>query len=138
MESQRPKVGIGVIVLRDGKVLIGERLSSHGAGTWQLPGGHLEFGETFEETARREVYEETGLKDIDIAGLVSVYNERDYGKHYINLSVLAHSDSGEPYAREPEKARNWSWVDPAKLPDSMYIASRKSIENWLAGTLYSD
>jgi 8-oxo-dGTP diphosphatase len=46
---ERPKVGIGVIVYRKGKILIGKRLSHHGAGTWEIPGGHLEFGESFEK-----------------------------------------------------------------------------------------
>jgi 8-oxo-dGTP diphosphatase len=56
----RPQVGVGVIIVRDGKILLGLR-RSHGAGTWALPGGHLEWGETVESCARREVKEETGL-----------------------------------------------------------------------------
>ena len=61
-KSSRPIVGVGVIVLRNGLVLLGERIGSHGSGTWALPGGHLEFGETVEQCAAREVLEETGLK----------------------------------------------------------------------------
>ncbi|MEO7108781.1 MAG: NUDIX domain-containing protein [Rhodoferax sp.] len=38
-------VGIGVIIVRHGLVLLGQRIGSHGAGTWALPGGHLEFGD---------------------------------------------------------------------------------------------
>src|SRR5205085_103309 len=55
MEPQRrPAVGVSVILLRGGLVLLGQRLASHGAGTWQFPGGHLEFGEAIEDCARRE------------------------------------------------------------------------------------
>ena len=57
-----PQVGVGVLILRDGKVLLGRRKGSHGAGCWSAPGGHLEFGETLEDCAAREVLEETGLK----------------------------------------------------------------------------
>jgi len=137
MEHERPKVGVGIIVVRDGKVLIGKRLASHGAGTWQLPGGHLEFGDTFEETVRRELKEETGLTDVDIQGLVSVYNERDYGKHYVSLGMLALWNSGEPLAAEPEKASDWIWCDPSELPGEMFESSKKVIENWQSNTIYS-
>ena len=57
----RTRVGVGVIVVRGGLVLLGQRLGSHGAGTWALPGGNLEFGESVEACARRELLEETGL-----------------------------------------------------------------------------
>jgi 8-oxo-dGTP diphosphatase len=60
-----PRVGVGVIVLRNGLVLLGRRIGSHGAGSWALPGGHLEFGESVEQCAAREVLEETGL-DIQV------------------------------------------------------------------------
>ncbi|HEY0979750.1 MAG TPA: NUDIX domain-containing protein, partial [Candidatus Paceibacterota bacterium] len=47
MEQERPKVGIGTLIEKNGTILLGRRLSSHGAGTWQIPGGHLECGDTF-------------------------------------------------------------------------------------------
>jgi 8-oxo-dGTP diphosphatase len=56
------RVGIGVFVWKDGKFLMGKRLGSHGSGTWSIPGGHLEFDETWQQCAVREVLEETGLK----------------------------------------------------------------------------
>ena len=84
--DDRPKIGIGVIVIRDGKILLGERLSNHGAGTYEIPGGHLEFGETFEDAAIREVREETGLNDIIITAVVSVGNDIAYDRHYRPLA----------------------------------------------------
>ena len=58
------RVGIGVAVVRpsDGKLLVGERLGSHGADKVAFPGGHLEMTESWDECARREVWEETGLQ----------------------------------------------------------------------------
>ena len=56
------QVGVGVLVLRDGRVLLGLRRGAHGAGTWALPGGHLEFNETVAACATRETLEETGLQ----------------------------------------------------------------------------
>ena len=138
MERERPNVGVGVIVVKDGTILLGYRIAKHGAGSWQLPGGHLEWGDTFEDTVRREVREETGLTDIEIEGLVSVYNERDYGKHYVCLGFLARLVSGEPYPAEPDKSSEWLWADPDNLPEPLFIPSKRTIDNWKAGTIYSD
>lgn len=136
METDRPKVGVGVIVVRDGKVLLGERLNSHGSGTYQLPGGHVEHGESFEDTARREVEEETGLTDIDIQELVCLKNDRIYGNHFITIGLLATHISGEPRAVEPEKSRNWAWYDVESLPENLFLPSRAVIEHWRTGQIY--
>ena len=59
---KRPSVGVGVFVYNmDGKILLGKRKGAHGAGEWSLPGGHLEFNESFERCCEREVMEETGI-----------------------------------------------------------------------------
>ncbi len=57
-----PKVGVGVMILKEGKVLLGKRKGSHGAGEYSFPGGHLEYMESFEDCARREIEEECGIK----------------------------------------------------------------------------
>lgn len=138
MEQERPKVGVGVIVLKDGKVLLCERLASHGAGTYSIPGGHMEFGESFEDTARREVHEETGLTDIEVAELVCVKSDRVYGKHFITIGMLAYLKSGEPRVMEPAKSANWAWYAPEELPENLFLPSKAVLANWLAGKIYTD
>lgn len=137
METERPKVGIGILVERDGMILIGERLSSHGAHTWQIPGGHLEFGDTFEETALRELKEETGLTDVTLTGLICVRNDRIYGKHFVTIGLHARWNSGEPYAAEPEKSANWHWHEVHALPTDFFIPSAEVIDAWRTGLLYA-
>ena len=61
MKANRPIVGVGVAVRKENKVLLGLRKNAIGAETWSFPGGKVEFGETFEKAARREITEETGL-----------------------------------------------------------------------------
>lgn len=134
--EERPKVGVGVVVVKDGKILIGERLVSHGAGTWMIPGGHLELGETFEECALREVYEETGLTDLEITELIRVGNDRVYDKHFVTIGMVAVWKSGEPKIMEPGKSENWKWIDPNELPENIFLPSKWCIENWLAKTIY--
>lgn len=121
MSDSRPMIGVGVLVVRDGRVLLGERRGAHGAGTWAPPGGHLEFGETVETCARREVLEETGLaiSDVREAPYTNDVFEAER-KHYITLFVTAHSPSGEPVVREPQKCAQWSWYDWFELPRPLF------------------
>jgi 8-oxo-dGTP diphosphatase len=125
-------------VCKEGKILIGERIASHGANTYQLPGGHFEFGKTFEEQARAEVEEETGLTDIVFKKIVSINNERIYGKHYVNIGFLTEWQSGEPRNPEPDKSRNWRWYDPNKLPQPMFPSSEGLVKAWLSGTFINE
>ena len=136
--KERPLVAVGVIVLKEGKILMGERIASHGAGTWQIPGGHMEFGKTFEETARDEVREETGLTDIVFKKVVCLNNEIVYGKHYVNIGFLMEWQSGEPFAAEPDKSRNWQWVDPNHLPEPQFPPSKAVIDAWLSGNFFKE
>lgn len=62
---------------------------SHGAGTYALPGGHLEFGETFEECAHREVMEETGLKLTDVHFAWACNTIYDEKAHYVTIFMRA-------------------------------------------------
>lgn len=120
--NEAPRVGVGVIVLRDGRVLLGERRGAHGAGTWALPGGHLEFGETVEQCARREVDEETGLQLVDVQrGPWSSDVFVAEGRHYVTLFVLAPCAAGEPAVREPHKCAGWRWFDWAALPAPLFL-----------------
>lgn len=132
----RPAVSVGVVIVKEGKVLLGERLSSHGAGTWQLAGGHIEAGETFEQAALREAAEETGLTDLVVEKLIYVGNEQVYDRHYVNVGMQVAWKSGEPFAAEPEKSRNWSWFAPDELPENIFLPSKWVIDSWLSGVLY--
>ncbi|MDP1884372.1 MAG: NUDIX domain-containing protein [Candidatus Moranbacteria bacterium] len=109
MESL-PKVGVITCVIKEGKVLFGKRKNSPGAGTWCLPGGHLEFGESWEEGARREIFEETGL-GVENIRLWTVTNEvfPEEREHYVMVWMVADCGSGEPRLKEPEKFERWDW-----------------------------
>jgi len=83
MSENSVKVGIGFSYLNRGKLLMLKRQGSHGAGSWSIPGGHLEFGESFEDTTIREVFEETNLKIKNIRfGAVT----NDFSKMKVNIT----------------------------------------------------
>ncbi|MEK7615213.1 MAG: NUDIX domain-containing protein [Patescibacteria group bacterium] len=122
MEYERPKVGLGVLVVRNGKILIGKRIGAHGSETWAPPGGHLEKFETWQTCAAREVEEETALK-ISNPRFVGVTNDimREENRHYITLFVQAECPSGEPLICEPNKCTGWEWRAWEELPDPLFI-----------------
>lgn len=102
-----PQVGVGVLILRDGKVLLGRRKGSHGAGCWSAPGGHLEFGEAVEDCALREALEETGLALSELRhGPFS--NDVFEGRHYLTAFILAGcAEDAEARLMEPDKCDGW-------------------------------
>jgi 8-oxo-dGTP diphosphatase len=120
---EHPMVGIGAVVIRDGKALLIRRGSEPLKGEWSIPGGMLELGETIAEGVIRELYEETGLR-VRLLGLIEVF-ERIYHKeeigqdqsglhkhdpstrveqderplyHFVILDYLCEAPTGEPHA----------------------------------------
>jgi 8-oxo-dGTP diphosphatase len=124
-----PKVGIGVLIVKNGKVLFGKRKNAHGKGSWCLPGGHLEFNESWEECAIRETLEETGLKIKNIH-FVTATNDifSVEKKHYVTIFMKADYESGELKIMEPEKCEQWEWFDWNNPPQPLFIPQQNLIK----------
>ncbi len=127
--TQYPRVGIVVLILNDKKeVLLGYRLKSPASNIWAPPGGKLEFGESFEECAIREVKEETNLtitnpKFLSVAS--KVWTDPPHHSVFIHMAVKYAGN--EPVINmEPTKAREWKWFDLNDLPESTVPAFLKS------------
>ncbi|KAL6538886.1 Nudix (Nucleoside diphosphate linked moiety X)-type motif 1 [Orobanche minor] len=124
-EESRPKVAVVVFLLKERNVLLGRRRSSVGRDTFALPGGHLEFGESFEECAAREVKEETGL-DIDKLQFLTVTNnvvsKVDNPLHIVAIFMRAFlADPNQmPQNPEPDKCEGWDWYDWDDLPKPLF------------------
>lgn len=122
--TSRPSVGVAALIWKDGKILFYERAGSHGHGTWSIPGGHLEFGESWEECIRREVMEEVGvtLKNVRFLAVTNDIFPND-NKHYISIWMEADLGEGEPRCMEPEKVIRLAWHDLKHLPEPLFQPS---------------
>ena len=114
------RAGVAVFVFRRDEFIMLKRQGSHGAGTWCLPGGWIDFGELPEEAARREVLEETGMdsKHECVIGYTSdVFHSE--GKHGLTMfvrSVWSGEGPSEPEIKEPDKATEVGWFAFGRLP----------------------
>ncbi|KAL1317842.1 hypothetical protein HN51_070042 [Arachis hypogaea] len=122
-----PRVAVVVFILKGKSVLLGRRRSSVGNSTFALPGGHLEFGESFEDCAAREVREETGL-EVGKVELLTVTNnvflEEPKKCHYVTIFMRAVFGANEaeqvPQNLEPEKCDGWEWYAWSHLPNPLF------------------
>jgi 8-oxo-dGTP diphosphatase len=115
-------VGVGVVVAEEGRVLLGRRSSGAWSGTWSLPGGKLEQGESLADCARRELEEETGLLAQKDIVPFSVSTEIDMARdfHSITFGACAREVAGDVENREPRKFSEWRWFELDKLPEELF------------------
>lgn len=120
-ETNHPRIGVACFVWKDGKFLMAKRKGSHGSDKWSVPGGHLEYGETWAEAAKREVKEETGMevKNLRFKAVTNDIMSSD-NKHYISIWIESDWDSGEPSIIEPDKCTEIGWYDFSNLPEPLF------------------
>jgi mutator protein MutT len=115
-----PLVGVGGIILNDGKVLLVRRGKQPGYGKWSIPGGMVELGETLQEAMKREVREECGI-EIELADVVAVleriipHQERGIHYHYVLIDFLGYWRSGE--LQPSSDILEARWADPLEMKD---------------------
>lgn len=114
----RPVVGVGAIVIKEGRVLLVRRGINPGKGLWAIPGGGLKLGETLQQGAEREIEEETGVV-IKAGDPVYSFDFFDYDKenrlrfHYVIVDMMGEYISGEPQGGDD--AQEARWLAPGDL-----------------------
>jgi 8-oxo-dGTP diphosphatase len=117
-----PRVGVAVIIIRNGQLLLIRRANLHGMGTWAVPGGHLEFGETPEQCAVRETREEVGI-EIDRVRFIGATNDifQESGRHYVTLWMRGEWIAGKPVIAAQAELDAVDWFDLDNLPQPFFL-----------------
>lgn len=129
--KKTPQVGLGILIFnKHNQLLLGERINGHGAKSYGPPGGHLEFGESFEDCAIRETKEETGITIISpklIAITNDIFIEED--KHYISIFMKANYPENQQIVNlEPHKIIEWEWYSFKNLPNNLFMPLNQLID----------
>ena len=123
-----PKVVAGTIPEQDGRVLLTRRSINPGRGLWTFPGGFVDFGESVEDAAVRETFEETGLK-VDLAGLHNVYS---YPGAPVIIVYRAKVIGGTLTTCEENDCLGWVAPDAIEWDTLAFPSTREALREWVA------
>lgn len=135
----RPLVGVGVVTIREGKILLVKRAFEPGAGKWSIPGGLVEIGEKLAEAGVRETAEETGItvQVLEMINAFDVINVDDDGKakyHYVLVDFLARPTGGVEKPSPEVTDMRWVEYDEAKSMD-LTETTRRALSELFGGAL---
>lgn len=131
MSQKQVRVGVGVLVWKEGQIALIKRDGKYGSGTWAPPGGHIEFGESAVDAAIRETMEEIGveIRNTKILGFTEDLSAA-YDTHYITIWTKADLASGNLKSKDIEFTES-GFFDINNLPEPLFI----SFKNLLDGRL---
>lgn len=92
-------------------------------------GRQLEFRESFEDGAKREFFEETGLRLNDVK-VICINNDKNEYAHFVTIGLFSDKFDGDPKTMEPDEIVEWQWFNFDNLPIPLFFPSTKIIENY--------
>jgi mutator protein MutT len=119
---KQPIIGVGAVIIKDGKILLEKRKNEPGKGKWSIPGGLVELGETIEQTVIREVKEETGLEvekpeHIDVVDNVVRDDNSEIKYHFVIIDYFVMLKGGTLKATSDAEELRWVTFDEVEKYD---------------------
>lgn len=133
-----PQACVGVMIFKDGKILLGKHCGKHAPGEYSMPGGRLEYMESFENAVKRETLEEAGIKIKNIKFLNVANIDRFSYRHDIAVHFTAEWESGEVRTDDKERIGEWNWYDVESLPEPLFYPSQNVVDAYKSGKNYYD
>ncbi len=129
---------VGVMIWKDGKVLLGKRSGKHATGEYSFPGGRIDYMESFKSAIRRETEEEAGIKIKNIEFLSVANIDRYSYRHDILISFKADWEEGNERTDPKERIGDWSWYFLEELPSPLFYPTKITIDSYKTGKNYYD
>lgn len=130
-------IGVQCFLVSANTILLGLRTAGFGTGTWGLPGGHLEKGETIFQSAIRELFEETGIRaeetNLEIIVIGDPIPENNY---HMQIGVLVKEWEGFPSIVAPDELGELKFFPLDSLPSPLLISSDYIIQKFIKTNLY--
>ena len=109
---KQPIIGVGAVIIKDGKILLEKRKNEPGKGKWSIPGGLVELGESVEQTVIREVKEETGLEvekpeHIDVVDNIIRDENGEVKYHFVIIDYFVKLKGGTLEAKSDAEELKW-------------------------------
>jgi 8-oxo-dGTP diphosphatase len=123
-----PGLGVGLVILRDGKILLYKRMRPPEAGYWNIVGGKVDHMELSAEAARREAIEETALAIGRVEHLTMTEQIIEADRHHwISMLYIAREVEGEPQLTEPDKMSDFGWFSRSELPEPLSAFTKVAV-----------
>lgn len=129
------KIGCEIFIKKDDAILLGQRRNCYGEGDWALPGGHLEYGESLINGAKRELKEELGIDALDL-DIITIAENIKSDNHYIHISFILRDYVGEIQCMEPNLCYEWKFFNISDLPQNIFEPHKKILETFFENVLY--
>lgn len=125
-------VGCGAFIINEkGEVLLQQRNKEPEKGFWSIPGGKVEWMETFEDAVKREVKEECDV-EVTVEKLLGICDHivKQENQHWVSPSFLCRIKNGEPKIMEPSKHLDMKWFDLNSLPENITITTQHAVKSY--------